>query len=131
MSFNISINIATAAMEGIYERLCWIYITVKNTIVDDHVGNIYYLSELTELQEGRIPYPEQLANKLDYDSIYEQKSLLQGLRMKDILRTNWIKQGQESLQQIVLIFLEESLLQIVQGSYNPNTILKNLSEQDI
>jgi hypothetical protein len=48
MSFCISINIATAAMEGIYERLCWIYITVKNTLVYDHVDNIYHLSELTE-----------------------------------------------------------------------------------
>ena len=68
-------------MEGIYERLCWIYITVKNTLVYDHVGNTYHLSELTEILEGRIPYPEQFANKLDY----EQKSLLQNLRMKDVL----------------------------------------------
>ncbi len=75
MSFGISINIATAAMEGLYKRLCWIYITVKNTLVDDHVGNTYHLSELTELSEGRIPYPEQSSNKLDY----EQKSLLQDL----------------------------------------------------
>ena len=81
MSFGISINIATAAMEGIYERLCWIYITVKNTLVYDHVGNTYHLSELTELSEGRIPYPEQFTDKLDY----EQKSLLQNLRMKDVL----------------------------------------------
>jgi hypothetical protein len=54
--------------------------------------------------------------------------------MKDILydtRTNWIKQGEESLHQIVLIFREESLLQIVSGIYYPNVILKNLSEQDI
>ena len=74
-------------MEGMYERLCWIYITVKNTLVYDHIGNTYHLSELTESSEGRIPYPEQLANKLDY----EQKSL-QDLRMKNVLRTNWIKQ---------------------------------------
>ena len=93
MSFGISINIATAVMEGIYERLCCMYITVKNTLVYDQVGN--HLSELTELSEGRIPYPEQFANKLDY----EQKPLLQDLRMKEVLRTNWIKQGQESLQQ--------------------------------
>ena len=66
MSFCISINIATAAMEEIYERLCWIYITVKNTLVYDHVANTYHLSERTELSEGRIPYPEQFANKLDY-----------------------------------------------------------------
>ncbi len=46
-------------------------------------------------------------------------------------RTNWIKQGDESLQQIVSIFGEESLPQIVSGIYYPNAILKYLSEQDI
>ena len=51
--------------------------------------------------------------------------------MKDVLRTNCIKQGQESLQQIVSFFLEESLQQIVLGAYYPNAILKNLSDQDI
>ncbi len=73
-SFSISIIIATAAMEEIYEILCWIYITVKNTLVYDHVGNTYHLSDLTdsESSEGKIPYPEQFANNLDY----EQKSLL-------------------------------------------------------
>ena len=75
MSFCIAINIATAAMEEIYERLCWIYITVKNTLVYDRVGNTYHLSDLTELSEGRIPYLEQFTDKLDY----EQKSLLQDL----------------------------------------------------
>ncbi len=61
MSFGISINVATAVMEGIYERLCWIYIIV-NTLVYDHVGNTYQLSELTELSEERIPYSEQFAS---------------------------------------------------------------------
>ncbi len=100
MSLSIPISIATAAMEEIYERLCWICITVKNTLV---YGNTYHLSDLTELSEGRIPYPEQLANKPDY----EQKSLLQDLQKKDVLstRTNWIKQGGKSLQHIVLIVL--------------------------
>ncbi len=73
-----------------------------NTLVYDHVGNTYHLSDLRELWEGRIPYPEQFANMPDY----EQKSLLQDLGMKDFLYTkkNWIKQGEESLQQIVSIF---------------------------
>jgi hypothetical protein len=39
--------------------------------------------------------------------------------MKDVLRTNWIKQGAEFLQQIF------------SSIYDPNAILKNLSEQDI
>ncbi len=90
MSFCISINSASAAIEGIYKRLCWLYITVKNNLVYDHVGNTFHLSELTELSEGRIPYPEQFANKLDY----EQKPLLKDLPMKDVLRTKWIKEGE-------------------------------------
>jgi hypothetical protein len=53
--------------------------------------------------------------------------------MKDILytRTNWIKQTEESQQQIVSIFREETLQHIVSVIHNPNAILKNLSEQDI
>jgi hypothetical protein len=46
-------------------------------------------------------------------------------------RSSKDKQGQESLQQIVSISREESLPQIFSGIYNPNAILKNLSEQDI
>ena len=100
------------------------YITVKNTLVYDHVqvGNTYHLSELTELSEGRIPYPEQFANKLDH----EQKPLLQDLRMKDVLMTNWIEQGAEFLEQIVSFFREESLPKIVSSIYDTNAILKNL-----
>jgi hypothetical protein len=81
----------TAAMEEIYERLCWIYTTVQTSFVYDHLGNTYYLSDLTELSEGKILYPEQFANKPDY----EQNSLLQNLQMKDVLctRSDWIKQG--------------------------------------
>jgi hypothetical protein len=128
MSLGIPNNFATAAMEEIYKRLCWICINVK-TLVYDHVGNTYQLSDLTELSEGRIPNPAQLYKK----PVFEQKSLLQDLRMIDILytRTNWIKQGEESLQQIVSIIREEFLPQIVLGIYDPNVILKNLSEQDM
>ncbi len=99
-----------------------------NTL-DDHIGNTHHLSDLTELQEGRIPYLEQFANMPDN----QQKSLLQDLGMKDVLynRTNWIKQGEESLQQIVSIVREESLPHIVLGIYYQNAILRNLSEQDI
>ncbi len=50
--------------------------------------------------------------------------------MKDVLRTNWINQGQKSLQQLVSFFREKSLQQIVSGTYNPNAILQNLSDQD-
>ncbi len=51
--------------------------------------------------------------------------------MKDVLRTNWIKQGAEVVQQIVSVLREESLPQIVSSIYEPNAFLKDLSEQDI
>ncbi len=75
MSLGISINIATAEMAGIYERLCWIYITVitVNTLVYDQVGHTFHLSEHTELSEGRFPHPEQFVNKLDYDCFRTSK----------------------------------------------------------
>jgi hypothetical protein len=57
MSFCIPVNIATAAMEEIYGRLCWLYTTLHNTFVYDHTDS-YYLSDLTELSVGKIPYPE-------------------------------------------------------------------------
>ncbi len=44
VSFGIPINIATVDMEDIYKRMCWLYITVKNTIVYDHIGNAYHQS---------------------------------------------------------------------------------------
>jgi hypothetical protein len=57
----------------------------------DHICKANHLSDLTESSEGRIQYPEQSANKSDY----EQRSLLQDLRTKDVLssRTDWITQG--------------------------------------
>jgi hypothetical protein len=77
LSFGIPVNIVTAAMEEIYERLCWLQTTVQNILVYDHRGSNYYLSDLTELSKGKIPYPEQFANKPDC----EQKSLLQDFQM--------------------------------------------------
>ncbi len=51
--------------------------------------------------------------------------------MKDVLytRTNWSKQGEEFLQQIVSIFQDRSLPQIVSGIYNSNAIL-NLIDRE-
>ncbi len=48
---------------------------------------------MTELSKGKIPYLGQFAKKPDF----EQKSLLQDLRMKDVLctRSNWINQGRD------------------------------------
>ena len=95
MSFGILVNIATAAMGEIQVLLCWLYTTVHNTVVYDHTDEAYSLSDLTasELSKGKIPYPEQYANKPDY----EQKSLLQDLQMKGVLctRSDWINQHQQ------------------------------------
>ncbi len=35
---NNIVNNATVAMEDIYERLCWGYTTLRNTLVFDHKG---------------------------------------------------------------------------------------------
>jgi hypothetical protein len=57
--FSIPINVATATMVDIDERLCWLHTTDKSTIAYDAIGNSYPLSDLTELSAGQIPYPEQ------------------------------------------------------------------------
>ena len=77
----ISINIATAAMEDIYERLCWLYATARSTLVCESIGNSYPLSVLTELSEDQIPYMESCVKKPDC----EQKSILKDLQIKDVL----------------------------------------------
>jgi hypothetical protein len=65
--------------------------TQQNTFVYDHSGYNYFLSDLTGLSEGKIPYLDLFANKPGY----EQKSLFQDLQMKDVLFTmsDWINQG--------------------------------------
>ncbi len=93
MSFCIPVNIATAAMEDIYQRLCWVYTTMHNTWVYDHKCDSHHLSHLTKLFLEKIPYSEQFSKKPDY----EQNSLIRDLRVKDILytRTDWINQGMD------------------------------------
>jgi hypothetical protein len=56
-----------------------------------HIGYTYHPSDLTELSEGKIPYPEQFADRPDN----EQRSLLQDHRMEEVLftRTDWINLG--------------------------------------
>ncbi len=65
-------------MGDTYERLCWVYTTMSNTLVYDHKGDSHHLSDISDLLIGKIPYPEQFSEKPDY----EQDSLLQDLRMK-------------------------------------------------
>ena len=49
MVFSNPINIATATMEQIYERLCWVYTALRSTVIFDAIGNSYQLSVITQL----------------------------------------------------------------------------------
>ena len=91
MSFSNPINIATATMEQIYERLCWVYAALRSTVIFDAIGNSYQLSVITQLTRGKIPYPERFYEMVDY----KQTSIIQNLQMKDVLctRTDWAKIG--------------------------------------
>ena len=66
MIFSSSINIATATMEPIYERMCWIYSALRSTFVYDAIGNSYPLSEITQLTRAKISYPERFDETIDY-----------------------------------------------------------------
>ncbi len=80
-------------MHGICKRLCWVYTTFRNTLINDHKGEAHHLSYISDLSIGKIPYPEQFSKKPDY----EQDSLIQDIQTKDILciRTDWIYQGRD------------------------------------
>jgi hypothetical protein len=89
MSFGIPINIATAAMEDIYERLCWIYIPVKNTHVYDHVSNTYHLSDLDITEKNTLVYDQvgktyHLSGPLRPRMVIGEKSItIEGIPLKD------------------------------------------------
>ena len=95
MVFSNPINIAAATMEDIYGRLCWLFATVRSTLVCDGIGNTYPLSDLTELSRAQIQYPEQFVKKFDC----EQNSFLWGLQTKNILctKSDWISRGRVPL----------------------------------
>ena len=67
MLFSNPINIATATMEQIYERLCWVYAALRSTVIFDAIGNSYQLMVLTQLTRGKIPYPERFYEMVDYN----------------------------------------------------------------
>ena len=91
MSFSNPINIATATMEKIYERLWLVYAALRSTVIFDAIGNQYPLSVITQLTRGKIPYPERCYEMVDY----KQTAIIQNLQMKDVLctRTDWAKIG--------------------------------------
>ena len=84
MSFSNPINVATASMEHIYERLYWIYATFRSTFVyDDAIGQPYPPSDITQLSRAKIPYPELFNEMIGY----KQNEVVQELQMKDVLCT--------------------------------------------
>ena len=91
MSFSNPINIATASMEQIYERLCWIYATFRSTFVYDAIGKPYPLPDITQLSRGKISNPERFNEMIDY----KQNAVIQDLQRKDVLctREDWILRG--------------------------------------
>ena len=91
MVFSNLINIVTATMEQIYERLCWIYSALRSTVVHGAIGNSYPLSVITQLTRAKIPYPERFDEMIDS----EQNEVIQDLQTKDLLctREDWIFRG--------------------------------------
>ena len=91
MSFSNPINVATASMEQIYERLCWIYSTFRSTFVYDANGKSYPLSDITQLSRAKIPFPERFDEMIDY----KQNEVIRDLKMKDVLCTweDWVSRG--------------------------------------
>ena len=89
MVFYNPINIATATMEEIYERLCWVYSAFRSTVIFDAIGNPHQLSVLTQLTRGKIPYPDRFCEMYDYI----QSGIVQKLQVKDVLctKTDWLK----------------------------------------
>ena len=80
---------------------CWFYTTIQAIVFDANIF-CYGISQLTQLTS-----PDR------FDQM------------------KYVEQREESLQQIVSIPREESLLQIVLGIYYHNVILQNLSENDV
>ena len=91
MSFSNPINIATASVECIYERLCWLYASFRSTFVYNANGQSYPLSDITQLSRAKIPFPERFDEMIDY----QQNAFIQGLLMKDVLctRQDWASIG--------------------------------------
>ena len=91
MAFSNPINIATASVEQIFERLCWLYSTFRSTFVFDAIGKSYPLSDITQLTRGKIPYPERFNEMNDY----QLNAAIQGLQTSDLIctREDWILRG--------------------------------------
>ena len=91
MSLSNPINIATASVESIYERLCWLYASFRSTFVHNANGQSYPLSDITQLSRAKIPLPERFDEMIDY----QQNEVVHDLKMEDVLCTcdDWVSRG--------------------------------------
>ena len=91
MSFSNPINVATASVDSIYERLCWLYATFRSTFVYNANGKSYPLSDITQFSRAKSPYLERFDEMIDY----KQNEVIRDLKMKDVLCTweDWVSRG--------------------------------------
>ena len=101
------INQINFKLDEMHDAMVWVIITVRQASVFDANNFCHHISHLTQLMSGNIPRPER------FDQMIH------------------IEQGEKSLPHIISNFREESMQQIVSGTYDSHDILQNLSEQDI
>ena len=91
MSFSNPINVATASVESIFERLCWLYASFRSTFVYNANDQSYPLSDITQLSRAKIPLPERFDEMIDY----QQNEVVHDLKMEDVLctREDWVSRG--------------------------------------
>ncbi len=92
-------NLINAKLEEIYDAIVWIFMTVRKANVFDANNFCHHISQLIQLIRGNIPHRKHF-DQMMYSG-----------------------QGEESLQQIIFILLEESPQQIVSCIYDPHAIL--------
>ena len=56
MAFS-QVDLSSATLEELFQRLAWYNATTKHTIVYDAMGNCHQLSKRTQLSQGKIPFP--------------------------------------------------------------------------
>ncbi len=77
------INLINAKLEEMHDTMHWVFMTVRQKSIFDANIFCHHSSQLTKLISGNIPHPERF----------------------DLMI--YIEQGEESLQQVILILQEE------------------------
>ncbi len=84
--------------------MVWVFMSVRQASLFDANNFCHHISQLTQLISWNNPYPKRFDHMI------------------------FIEQGEKLLPPIIANSLEESLQQIVSGTYYPHAILQNLSE---